>query len=160
MKLVTEESKLRKVCSPVKLQAGLVLGRKMLDFLLKYNREHTSKRGIGLAAPQVGEYKRVCVLLLDGKQIILVNPVITEHSDYKVRYNEGCLSLPGKNIDTYRWLWVKVQADNHRETLSFNLAQHETLLAIVAVQHEIDHLDGILITDRTIDDGLPYLSST
>lgn len=110
-------------------------------------------KGIGLAAPQVGSGKRVIVLDVpddsdrreQGKNLMaLVNPEITG-SEGKTKYEEGCLSLPGMTADVERYAKVTVRAMDAEGNIS--VIEAEGLLAI-ALQHEIDHLDGILFIDR------------
>jgi len=102
--------------------------------------------GIGLAAPQVGVSLRLIVV--DAEQgkgpMALVNPVITERRG-QVTGEEGCLSLPGIFGEVVRAEWVNVTAqDRDGRALAFGA---RGLLARV-IQHEIDHLDGILFIDR------------
>src|SRR5215467_2366949 len=101
--------------------------------------------GIGLAAPQVGVSLRI-VVMDDGKggASALINPVITDRSG-TVREEEGCLSLPGIFADVERSKWVRVSAqDEAGRPISF---EAQGLRAKV-IQHEIDHLDGVLFIDR------------
>jgi len=101
--------------------------------------------GIGLAAPQVGISLRI-VVMDDGKggARALINPVITDRSG-TVREEEGCLSLPGIFADVERSKWVRVSAqDEAGRPISF---EAQGLRAKV-IQHEIDHLDGVLFIDR------------
>jgi peptide deformylase len=103
--------------------------------------------GIGLAAPQVGVSLRVIVAEVDQRLVALVDPVIVraEGSDVGV---EGCLSIPGVVAAVPRAARVVVRGKNRRGrgvTL-----QADGLLSRV-LQHEIDHLDGILFLDRVVD---------
>ncbi len=105
--------------------------------------------GIGLAAPQVGVGLRLAVidLMTDEKPvpIVLVNPEIIAASDTLATREEGCLSLPNQYADVTRPAWVKVryfdQAGVKHEI------EGEGLLA-ACLQHELDHLDGILFVDH------------
>jgi peptide deformylase len=101
--------------------------------------------GIGLAAPQVGISLRI--LVMDdgaGGARALLNPVITDRRG-SVREEEGCLSLPGIFADVERSKWIRVSAlDGDGQPISF---EAQALQAKV-VQHEIDHLDGMLFIDR------------
>jgi peptide deformylase len=124
-------------------------------------------RGIGLAAVQVGVGRRVIVLdvpELDMAEdldaapdtpdeepaerprlvLSLVNPEIIE-SDGKITYEEGCLSVPGVNADVHRADHVKVTALNRDGS---KIEMEATGLLSIVIQHEIDHLDGILFIDR------------
>lgn len=101
--------------------------------------------GVGLAGPQVGMLKRVCVIDIGSGPIELVNPVILEKNGSQ-QGAEGCLSLPGRSEQVERPNHVKVRAQNrHGETV---ILEGDGLLAR-AFCHEIDHLDGVLFIDRT-----------
>ncbi|MGE5618019.1 MAG: peptide deformylase [Sphingomonadaceae bacterium] len=100
--------------------------------------------GLGLAAPQVGVLLRVVVIDVDDKITILCNPEITEmEGEYEPE--EGCLSIPGYVANVKRALKVTVKARNRRGKEIKIKA--DGLLAHV-IQHEVDHLDGILFIDR------------
>jgi peptide deformylase len=100
--------------------------------------------GAGLAAPQIGVGLRVFTYFVDGVLGHLVNPVL-ELSDERQDGPEGCLSLPGLSFDTPRSLRVVARGcDEHGEPV---LVEGSEFLAR-AVQHETDHLDGILFIDR------------
>jgi peptide deformylase len=108
-----------------------------------------SAPGVGLAAPQVGESKRIVVLDTDhdqpGKNLLkLINPRIVE-SEGKVVWEEGCLSVIDYSADVERAARVLVRAwTPDQEEIEI---EADDLLA-VALQHEIDHLDGKLFIDR------------
>lgn len=107
--------------------------------------------GIGLAAPQVGITRSIIVVNPTqerGKDIVLLNPKITKLKG-RVKFTEGCLSLPGVMGDVIRAEVVSIEAqDINKKEISF---EADGLLAII-MQHEIDHLNGILFADR-----LPFL---
>ena len=111
--------------------------------------------GIGLAAIQVGVAKRVLVIDLqepeeeDGEPVkdprVFINPEILQHSDQEVPYTEGCLSVPDQfaevdRPDRIRARWLDVNGKQHEEDI-------EGLLA-VCLQHEMDHLNGVLFIDH------------
>ena len=106
--------------------------------------------GIGLAAPQVGVLKRVIVLEIDREEtkvgpLFMANPEIIDASDDDAVYNEGCLSVPEHYADVTRPAEVTVRyldRDGQKQEL-----RCDGLLA-TCVQHEIDHLDGILFIDK------------
>jgi peptide deformylase len=101
--------------------------------------------GIGLAAPQVGVDKRVIVFDVDDRLAALCNPVIVEASEETTVDDEGCLSVPGITVPVSRSTRV-VCAGLTVEGREITV-EAEDLLARV-LQHEIDHLDGVLILDR------------
>jgi len=109
-------------------------------------------RGVGLAANQVGILRRVFVIQADEDEEprALVNPVIVERSDELDEDDEGCLSMQGVVVPVERPVRIRVEAkDEHGHEVTLEL---EGLPARVA-QHELDHLDGVLILDRTSPDG-------
>jgi len=112
-------------------------------------------RGIGLAAPQVGIGKRIIVVHVgeDGGPYAVINPVLTDF-DGEETAAEGCLSIPGKVGDVVRALRCTV-AGLDRKGKKLTLTA-EGLLAR-CFQHEVDHLDGVLITDKAtnIRDAVP-----
>ncbi len=106
-------------------------------------------RGLGLAAPQIGVAKRVFIVDLSAVDItaevrVFVNPEIIESSGM-VEYEEGCLSFPGIYQNLIRPEWVKVKALDL--TGKEFVMEAEGLLAR-AIQHEYDHLDGVLFIDH------------
>ena len=109
-------------------------------------------RGVGLAANQVGVLRRVFVIQAaeDEEPRALVNPAIVERSDDAEPDDEGCLSLQGVVVPVERALKIRLEArDPEGNPVEIEL---EDLPARVA-QHEVDHLDGVLIVDRTTPEG-------
>jgi len=101
--------------------------------------------GLGLAAPQIDIPLRLCVIEIEGKKMVFINPQLTSLSREKIIFEEGCLSLPGKFLPIERSEKVTVRYQD--ETGKECKLKANGLLAI-ALQHEVDHLDGILIIDR------------
>ncbi|MFZ5966314.1 MAG: peptide deformylase [Bacillota bacterium] len=100
--------------------------------------------GVGLAAPQVGVLKRVIVIDVGEGIIVLMNPQILEASGEQIE-SEGCLSVPGITGKVKRPKLVKVQGLD-RQGREIEIIGKDLLA--VALCHEIDHLDGILFTDK------------
>lgn len=101
--------------------------------------------GVGLAAPQVGISKQLVVMDVGQGPMTLINPEIVRKEDESVSIEEGCLSIPGIRIDVSRSTHVVVRGiDDLGETVEI---EADGLLARV-LQHEIDHLNGILIIDH------------
>ena len=144
-KILTEPNKiLRQISQPVEKVGDeeRELMRDMLETMYSAN-------GIGLAAIQIGIPKRIIVMDLSKEEnkklpMYFVNPVIAEKNNEKTTYEEGCLSVPNQFAEIDRPSKCKV------EYLDFNgnkqNLQAEGLLAI-CIQHEIDHLEGILFID-------------
>lgn len=105
--------------------------------------------GIGLAAPQIGELLRIIVVDVSIKErgnglIVLVNPEIV-HAEGEITYEEGCLSVPDFTVKVKRSSSIVVRGMDMNE---IPLELKAEGLEAVAIQHEIDHLNGILIIDR------------
>jgi peptide deformylase len=107
--------------------------------------------GIGLAATQVGVLHRLLVYRVehDAPVNALVNPVIEFSSDDREWAEEGCLSLPAVHVEVERPVFVRVRAkDEHGDDVVVEASGLEARV----IQHEVDHLDGVLILDRTPKD--------
>ena len=155
-KIVTDTIKLQKVVTdlPKNKSEEEVISAALFTALEK-------EKGFGLSANQIGVDKRMCVINIK-EPMVLVNPKIVKRSEEAVQYIESCLSLPKtmrKPKNTVRSISVTVETDN-LGTIEFaadepekigteghNYFGDEGLLECVVAQHEIDHLDGILITD-------------
>ena len=108
--------------------------------------------GIGLAATQVGIIRRVFVFQRDpeSEPMAVVNPVVVERSEETAVDDEGCLSLQGVQMPVERSVSLRVEGrDVHGGELSLELTDH----AARVVQHELDHLEGVLILDRTTEEA-------
>ena len=138
------EEVLREKCSEVKPEEINDEFRSVLDEMFTTME---AANGVGLAAPQVGIAKRFFVVIADDEvPRVFINPVITKTSDDMVDYEEGCLSIPGFYENIKRPSKVSVSALD-RNGKPFTIDGAEGLLARV-IQHENDHLDGILYIDR------------
>jgi peptide deformylase len=107
--------------------------------------------GIGLAATQLGVMHRVLVYRVDpdGPVAAVVNPVLEWSGEETEALEEGCLSLPGVLVDVDRPIHVRVRAqDEYGEAILIEASGLEARV----LQHEMDHLDGVLILDRTSRD--------
>lgn len=107
--------------------------------------------GVGLAAPQVGESLRLFVAEVDESVYVLINPQLVDASAELETAEEGCLSLPGYRGAVERHARVTVRAKNRRG--KERTIDAEGLLAR-CFQHELDHLNGILFTDRMKPDAI------
>jgi peptide deformylase len=108
-------------------------------------------RGVGLAATQVGILQRVFVFQKGEDDVVaVVNPTLVDLSDETEIEDEGCLSIQGVTMPVERHLRVSVEGkDEEGDDLRFELEGHPARVA----QHELDHLDGALILDRTTDEA-------
>jgi len=132
---------LRKKCRQVREITPEI--RDLIQEMLKTLRV---AQGVGLAAPQVSRDLRIIVVDIDQNPISLVNPEILKKSRELVAGEEGCLSLPGLILKIKRPRWAVVEGCRPSDGQKIKI-KAEGLLARV-LQHEIEHLDGILILDR------------
>lgn len=138
MRIMGEDDCLREVCREVKEVTPKIV--QLVDDMLDTMYE---AGGVGLAAPQVGVLKRIVVIDIGEGPIVMINPKILETSGSQTG-SEGCLSLPGKNGNVTRPMYVK--AEFMDENMDTYIIEGEELLAR-AICHELDHLDGKLYID-------------
>ena len=110
--------------------------------------------GIGLAAPQVGVHKQLLVIDLDPENaaappMVLINPEITSFGAGLDTYEEGCLSIPGVYLDVVRPSVVEV---SYRDEMGRPQKLRADNLLARCIQHELDHLNGVLFVDRVTDE--------
>ena len=135
LKIITDQEFLRKQSKPV-----TEFGERLNQLLDDMHETMLAENGIGLAAPQVGVLSRVCIVA----DLELVNPTITNIKGGK-KGEEACLSIPDTPVMVKRPRSIVVRAFD-RDGKEFTIPL-KGLLAVVAC-HEIDHLDGVLITDK------------
>ncbi|MBN1603423.1 MAG: peptide deformylase [Chitinispirillaceae bacterium] len=135
---------LRKTAQPV-----TVFDSSLKNFLTEMTETMIEKDGVGLAAPQVGESVRIAVIDVTGGEkepLVLINPEFIEKSEELEEAEEGCLSVPGIHLNITRPKTVSVRAFDS-EGKEFFIKDADGLLAR-ALQHETDHLNGIMIVDH------------
>ncbi|NQU83436.1 MAG: peptide deformylase [Parcubacteria group bacterium] len=116
--------------------------QKLIDEMIESMKE---KDGIGLAAPQINKSLQIIIIRKNDGAVAFINPKILKKSWRKESLEEGCLSVPGIYCDVKRSKKIKMQATNRNgETTKFNA---EGLFARI-LQHEVEHLEGILIIDK------------
>lgn len=132
---------LEQECEPV-----TVFDKKLVKLLNDMYDTMIEFDGVGLAAPQIGLNKRIAIVDVDDESgtIELINPEILE-TDGEQNGVEGCLSFPGLYGEVSRPYYVKVKAQD-RKGRSYTIEAEDYLAR--AIQHEIDHLDGILFTSK------------
>ena len=142
---------LKKICHEVD-----IFDQNLANFVQRMKNTLGHSKGIGLAANQVGDNRRILVMKIPGKggfkksskpsRYTLINPVITWHSDNMVSSGESCLSFPGIRCKINRYEAISIVATDiigvERYTYEFDG------LAARCVQHEIDHLNGITIETK------------
>lgn len=150
--IITDEALLRTPCVDV-LPEEVGPLRQALEAELKHSEE-LGRPGIGLAAPQIGVFKKMAIVRIPNKEgvcvfsVDLVNCRIAAGYDSTFFENEGCLSYPDKYVRTMRYQEIYV-VENLVEPFSFIA----TGLAAVCCQHELDHLRGVLLPDVAVLSG-------
>lgn len=142
-----------KIPDPVlrkKAEAVEKVGKRTLFLIDDMIRAMKKANGIGLAAPQLGVLSQVIVIAPEGKPEVLINPVITKLEGSQIG-QEGCLSIPGLYGDVERAAYIEVEAYDRKGRA--NVYEMEGLSARV-VQHEVDHLNGVLFIDKVITETL------
>lgn len=141
-KIITEINILKTHNENVSLKEGQEIIQQLESAL-----SSSTSPGLGLAAPQIAINKTVCIVRAKHKDgqaenLDLINPVIISKEKSFINKNEGCLSLPGVAVDTRRYSEIFVKDDLHPDGF--------VAIGSVAIiiQHEVDHLESILIVDR------------
>lgn len=150
MQLVSKKDPaLRTVCDEVPHGEDM---SELIDGMLKVMR---TARGVGLAAPQVGECKRVVVIEYAAVKTAIINPVITKTPGKLVTsVGEGCLSYPGLKVDQKRHKRVIVEGfDRNWKPVRIDARN----LTAFIVQHEVDHLNGVTIKNNPDLQGKYYV---
>ena len=122
--------------------------RRLVDRMIALMQD---AQGVGLAATQVGVVRRLFVFQPDSDEEAraIVNPVVVERADETASDEEGCLSLQGVRVPVERSVRVVLEGkDANGEDMRVELDEYGSRV----VQHELDHLDGVLIIDRTDDE--------
>lgn len=142
--IIKDKEKLHTYCSEIDFEdsADRIRASRIAGDLVNTLAKH--KNGIGLAAPQIGENRRIFIFQRNGQNIVVINPEIVEKSKGRMGNNEQCLSCPGADKRIMRHLaitasWYDIDGKPHKLKLKG--------LPAIIFQHELDHLNGILITD-------------
>lgn len=143
---------LRQIAQPVPPEAVTSPGVQQLIADMKATMDEYD--GAGLAAPQVHVPLRIVVLELQDEIRVLINPVVTPLTDDAVRSYEGCLSVAGLRAAVDRFAEIRLQAlDETGAEIDLELQDFDAIV----VQHECDHLDGVLYVDRCDPRTLAFL---
>jgi len=131
-----------------KISAKTLKSAEFKQLVLDMSETMRQEDGIGLAAPQINKNLRICVINTEDGNLVLINPKITRKSLKKEIAEEGCLSIPGVFGTVKRSKKIKVQAlSPNGAKINFTA---QGLFARV-IQHELDHLNGILFIDKVLE---------
>ncbi len=142
-----------------KLTREEILSKKIQDLIKQMVPTMYLKDGVGLAAPQIGELIQICIIAREynkdkTKDLILINPVWEKASILKEWSDEGCLSVPYVYGKVKRFRKIKLKAlDQDGEEISLTTGG----FLAKAIQHEVDHLHGIIFTEKAKDLHKIYL---
>ena len=145
MKITKNKTKLRKYCEPIPFYDSLIVASKMHRFMLA--NKDISNNSIGLASNQLGLNGRVILVKFNNKWKSFINPQFCYKSVVKIDSYESCLSLPKirRKIERSSHIVIIFEHDHKGD----NYTEHDYFaLDSCVIQHEIDHLDGILISDK------------
>ena len=142
MKIIIDPKHLTKVCEPVNYKQSKQIANKMIMFML--SNKNIEKNSIGLACNQLGLPGRIIIVKIKNRWVSFINPVITYKSQEKIITDESCLSVPNKTIKVERSKEITIYFIFDGNSKPSN---YKGMDAIV-IQHEIDHLNGIIITDK------------
>lgn len=134
--IIYPDDRLRKKSQEVKL---ISKQRKLIRRLFKELKKHPD--GVGIGACQIGIHKKI-VVFYNG--LIIINPEIIDECDEKIGDIEGCLSIPGEEVEIKRPSGITIK---YKDNLGINRTQKFNGLMARAIQHEIDHMNGKLIID-------------
>lgn len=129
------------------LNIDLIAAHGMQKFFEELGKIMLAANGLGLAAPQVAQQIRVIALNIAGQPHIFINPKISKKSLFKDMAEEGCLSMPGRYGQVKRHKKITVE---YLDKSGQQRKQKFTGLISRVIQHEIDHLDGLLFIDKLV----------
>ena len=159
-----ENNVIKKKLKEVSVEEGMAIATKLFQVLNK------RKDGIGLAANQVGIDAQVAVVNV-REPLVLINPKIVS-KETPITYYEGCLSYPGQGVSTQRYRDIEIKTEQSESKWYFSGAeensqgksvwdkgnmqqdQENRILESVCIQHEIDHLNGVTIFDRIVNNTI------
>ncbi len=118
--------------------------KKVLKLIEEMKDSMIEAKGVGLAAPQIGDESRVCIAYINDKITPLINPHITQRSEETAIDEEGCLSLPNTWVKVPRSVEITLEYLDEKGRQQERHLQH---FDARVVQHEVDHLEGVLIVD-------------
>ncbi|NMC51199.1 peptide deformylase [Candidatus Kuenenbacteria bacterium] len=127
------------------LDPSLLFQKDWQEFINDFKETMYAADGVGLAAPQVGKNLRLIAIDIEGEPLVMVNPQITKKSWLRATAEEGCLSVPKIYGPVKRHKKITVKFIDEKGKQQKNIYRD---LAARVIQHEVDHLDGVLFIDK------------
>ena len=148
MKIITDQKHLNKICDPVDYKTSKQIANKMIMFML--SNKNINDNSIGLACNQLGLPGRIIIVKIKNRWERFINPFLCYKSKEKIITEESCLSIPKKSIKVERSSTIKIFDDKSTQTNWKDDVMEFTGMDAIVIQHEIDHLNGIIITDKEL----------
>ena len=145
MKIITDIKHLNKYCKAVNYKTSKQIANKMILFMLSH--KNINDNSLGLACNQLGLDGRIIIIKMKNKWVQLINPIIDSKSKEKIITEESCLSVPNKSIKVERYKSIIITHDTNINNWEYF---HPNPMDSIVIQHEIDHLNGIIITDKEL----------
>ena len=146
MRIITDEKHLTKVCEPVNYKQSKQIANKMIMFML--SNKNINENSIGLACNQLGLPGRIIIVKMKNKWVRFINPLISYKSQGKIITDESCLSVLGKIIKVERSKEITIYFEKGNHDGNHGWESHYKGMDAIVIQHEIDRLNGIIITDK------------
>ena len=147
MKIINDIEYLSKKCKAINYNESKKIANKMILFMLSH--KNINNNSIGLACNQLGLAGRVIIVKINNKWVSFINPIISYKSKDTITTGEKCLSVPKKEIKIKRSKEITIYFEKGNPDGNHGLEIHYKYMDAIVIQHEIDHLNGILITDKT-----------
>ena len=148
MKIIIDPKHLSKVCKPVDYKQSKQIANKMIMFML--SNKNINDNSIGLACNQLGLDGRIIIVKIKNRWVRFINPLISDESREKITTEESCLSVPGKTIKVERSKEITIYFEKGNHDGNHGWESHYKSMDAIVIQHEIDHLNGIIITDKEL----------
>ena len=146
MKIIKDVKHLNKVCEPVNYKTSKQIANKMILFMLSH--KNINDNSIGLACNQLGLPGRIIIVKIKNKWERFINPFLCYKSKEKIITEESCLSIPKKSIKVERSKEITIYFEKGNPDGNHGWESNFTGMDAIVIQHEIDHLNGIIITDK------------
>ena len=146
LKIITDIKHLNKYCKAINYKTSKQIANKMILFMLSH--KNINDESLGLACNQLGLDGRIIIVKMKNKWVRFINPIISYKSKEKIITDESCLSVPNKSIKVERSKDITIYYEKGSHLGDIGWESHFTGQDAIIIQHEIDHLNGIIITDK------------
>ena len=148
MRIIIDPKHLNKVCKPVDYKQSKQIANKMIMFML--SNKNINDNSIGLACNQLGLDGRIIIVKIKNRWVYFINPIMCYKSAETIITDESCLSVPNKTIKVERSKTIMIIDDKSTNKNKWKNGMKFTGMDAIVIQHEIDHLNGIIITDKEL----------